>query len=186
MTTRILVAIDGSTEAMEALQFTAEEWPTAAVTALYVINPAESTAGADGGFPGSVERWYESAQARGERILADAAKQVDRDINTQMSVGRPTTTILAVADGTDGSVDGGSADGESAGDGSAGDGSAGDGSVDGGSADGESVDGESADTKGFDHLVLASHGRTGLSRVLLGSVAEGVVRRATIPVTVVR
>lgn len=166
MTTRILVAIDGSTEAMEALQFTVEEWPTAAVTALYVINPAESTAGADGGFPGSVERWYESAQARGERILADAAKQVDRDINTQMSVGRPTTTILAVADGTDGSVDGGSAD-----DGSADDGSAG---------------GESPDTKGFDHLVLASHGRTGLSRVLLGSVAEGVVRRATIPVTVVR
>jgi len=181
MTTRILVAIDGSTEAMEALQFTAEEWPTAAVTALYVINPAESTAGADGGFPGSVERWYESAQARGERILADAAKQVDRDINTHMSVGRPTTTILAVADGTDGSVDGESAD-----DGSADDGSADDGSVDDGSVDDGSVDGESADTKGFDHLVLASHGRTGLSRVLLGSVAEGVVRRATIPVTVVR
>ncbi|MFC6772326.1 universal stress protein, partial [Halorubrum pallidum] len=38
----------------------------------------------------------------------------------------------------------------------------------------------------FDHVVLASQGRTGLSRVLLGSVAEGVVRRAEMPVTVVR
>jgi len=38
----------------------------------------------------------------------------------------------------------------------------------------------------FDHVVLASQGRTGLSRVLLGSVAEGVVRRSEVPVTVVR
>ncbi|SNZ02999.1 Nucleotide-binding universal stress protein, UspA family [Natronoarchaeum philippinense] len=38
----------------------------------------------------------------------------------------------------------------------------------------------------FDHIVLGSHGRTGLSRLLLGSVAEHVVRRAHAPVTVVR
>ena len=38
----------------------------------------------------------------------------------------------------------------------------------------------------FDHIVLGSHGRTGLSRLLLGSVAEHVVRRAHVPVTVVR
>jgi len=37
-----------------------------------------------------------------------------------------------------------------------------------------------------DHIVIGSHGRDGLSRVLLGSVAETVVRRAPIPVTVVR
>ncbi|MFB6107519.1 MAG: universal stress protein [Haloplanus sp.] len=37
-----------------------------------------------------------------------------------------------------------------------------------------------------DHVVLGSHGREGLSRVLLGSVAEYVVRRAAAPVTVVR
>lgn len=38
----------------------------------------------------------------------------------------------------------------------------------------------------FDHLVVGSHGRSGVSRILLGSVAETVVRRSTVPVTVVR
>lgn len=37
-----------------------------------------------------------------------------------------------------------------------------------------------------DHIVIGSHGREGLSRVLLGSVAETVVRRSPVPVTVVR
>ena len=37
-----------------------------------------------------------------------------------------------------------------------------------------------------DLIVLATHGRTGLSHMLLGSVAENVVRRATCPVLTVR
>ena len=37
----------------------------------------------------------------------------------------------------------------------------------------------------FDLLVLSTHGRTGLARVVLGSVAEHVVREATCPVLVV-
>lgn len=36
------------------------------------------------------------------------------------------------------------------------------------------------------HIIVGSHGRAGVSRVLLGSVAEKVVRRAGTPVTVVR
>ena len=43
-----------------------------------------------------------------------------------------------------------------------------------------------AEERGFDHIVLGSHGRTGTSRILLGSVAEAVARRASIPVTIVR
>ncbi|MFB6149882.1 MAG: universal stress protein [Halobacteriales archaeon] len=37
-----------------------------------------------------------------------------------------------------------------------------------------------------DVIVIGSHERGGVSRLLLGSVAETVIRRATMPVTVVR
>jgi len=37
-----------------------------------------------------------------------------------------------------------------------------------------------------DQIVVGSHGRSPMSRILLGSVAESVTRRAPVPVTVVR
>lgn len=37
-----------------------------------------------------------------------------------------------------------------------------------------------------DLIVIGTHGRSGLSRLLLGSVAEGVVRGASVPVLLVR
>lgn len=43
-----------------------------------------------------------------------------------------------------------------------------------------------ADEHAVDHVVIGSHGREGISRLLLGSVAETVARRATVPVTIVR
>ena len=49
----------------------------------------------------------------------------------------------------------------------------------------EDIHGQNVDEP-FDHLVIGSHGRTGVSRMLLGSVAEKVVRESTIPVMVVR
>ena len=150
MSKRILVAVDGSAEATEALRFAAGEWPDAELTALHVINPADSATGADGGFPGASDQWYASAKQRGERVLSEATEAVDRAVETRIEVGRPTKTILEVAGG-------------------------------------EQPVGESDEPgEPFDHVVLASRGRTGLSRVLLGSVAEGVVRRAEVPVTVVR
>ena len=45
---------------------------------------------------------------------------------------------------------------------------------------------EYATENDVDQIVMGSRGRSGLSRVLLGSVAETVVRRADVPVTVVR
>jgi nucleotide-binding universal stress UspA family protein len=38
----------------------------------------------------------------------------------------------------------------------------------------------------FDLVIIGSHGRDGVARVLLGSVAEKVVRRSPVPVLVVR
>lgn len=43
-----------------------------------------------------------------------------------------------------------------------------------------------AKEKNADLIVMASHGRTGLSRLLMGSVAEAVMRRATCPVLIVK
>jgi universal stress protein A len=43
-----------------------------------------------------------------------------------------------------------------------------------------------AESEGVDFIVLGSHGRTGLTRLLMGSVAEAVVRRAKCPVLTVK
>jgi nucleotide-binding universal stress UspA family protein len=45
---------------------------------------------------------------------------------------------------------------------------------------------EYADEHGVDHIIMGSHGREGVSRLILGSVAERVMRQAPVPVTVVR
>ena len=42
-----------------------------------------------------------------------------------------------------------------------------------------------ADDNDVDQIVVGSHGRSGLGRALLGSVAETVTRRAKIPVAVI-
>jgi universal stress protein A len=43
-----------------------------------------------------------------------------------------------------------------------------------------------AEDAGCDLIVMASHGRTGLSRLLMGSVTEAVMRRARCPVLIVK
>ena len=45
---------------------------------------------------------------------------------------------------------------------------------------------DAAGEAAYDHVVLGSHGREGVSRIVLGSVAEHVVRMSPVPVTVVR
>jgi nucleotide-binding universal stress UspA family protein len=45
---------------------------------------------------------------------------------------------------------------------------------------------ETVETNGVDHIVMGSRGRSGIGRVLFGSVAETVTRRASVPVTIVR
>ncbi|MEK7368217.1 MAG: universal stress protein [Planctomycetota bacterium] len=43
-----------------------------------------------------------------------------------------------------------------------------------------------ADDKGVDVIVMGTHGRTGIAHVVMGSVAENVVRKALCPVLTVR
>ncbi len=42
-----------------------------------------------------------------------------------------------------------------------------------------------ANEKGFELIVIASHGRSGISRFVLGSVAESVLRQSTCPMLIV-
>jgi nucleotide-binding universal stress UspA family protein len=58
---------------------------------------------------------------------------------------------------------------------------------------GERLEGSAVDeivrfceARGFDLIVMGSHGRRGLARMFMGSVAEGVLRTAAVPVLVVR
>ncbi len=44
---------------------------------------------------------------------------------------------------------------------------------------------DAAERFGADLIVMGTHGRSGLQRVFLGSVAEGVLRRSPVPVVVV-
>jgi nucleotide-binding universal stress UspA family protein len=55
-------------------------------------------------------------------------------------------------------------------------------------SEGDAVDEilKTAKDKSADLIVLGTHGRKGLARLFIGSVAEGVLRRADVPVLVVR
>jgi nucleotide-binding universal stress UspA family protein len=45
---------------------------------------------------------------------------------------------------------------------------------------------QTADENDIDQIVIGSHGRRGIERIVFGSVAESVVRRTGLPVTIVR
>jgi universal stress protein A len=45
---------------------------------------------------------------------------------------------------------------------------------------------QTADDENADFIVIGTHGRTGLTRLLMGSVAEAVIRRAKCPVLTIK
>lgn len=139
MASDLLVPIDGSSQSEAALAFAVEEWPDAEVTLLHVVNPVEAGYSATGGVPAGGEDWYAAAESEAEEVLAAAAESHDREFETRIEVGNPSTTVV-----------------------------------------------ETIEDGPYDHVVLGSHGRTGISRILLGSVAEAVVRNSPVPVTVAR
>ena len=137
----LLVPLDGSEQADEALAYAYDEFSDATVTLLHVINPARAGYGAQAGLPSFSEEWYDEAEAAAEELFAEARDAAPEhvSIETATEVGQPARTIVDYADDSD-----------------------------------------------IDEIVIGSHGRRGISRVLLGSVAENVARRADVPVTVAR
>lgn len=144
MSETVLVPVDGSPQAADALDHALAKFPDDDIVALTAVDPIAagySTApGPDAaGYPGE---WIEQAHERADSILDEAVEQAaeqGREIETVRVTDRPARAIV-----------------------------------------------DYADEEAVDHIVIGSHGRTGVTRVLLGSVAEKVVRRAACPVTVVR
>ena len=140
MAKRLLVPVDGSEQAWNALDHATAEHPEAVLTLLHVINPVGAGTGAQVADVGYGEEWYAAAERRAEDLFERARERVgDHEIETETTVGRPARAIVAVAEESD-----------------------------------------------IDAIVMGSHGRDGVSRIVLGSVAETVVRRSPVPVTVVR
>ena len=139
---RILVPVDGSEQAHDAVDFVVREYSDATLVLLHVINPAEAGYSAQASIPSFSEEWYENEKRRAETIFDDVAEGAEAaglTVERHVEVGRPTNVIV-----------------------------------------------EFAEEEGVDQIVMGSHGRSGVQRILLGSVAETVMRRSPVPVTVTR
>ncbi|EMA31356.1 MULTISPECIES: universal stress protein [Haloarcula] len=134
----ILVPVDGSAPAQEAIKYTQAVFPDATVTLLTVIDPADGFVGYSGGDSGN---WEKQAKAEAESLLADAQAEFvsPERVRTSAVVGDPVETIIATVK-----------------------------------------------DENVDQVVMGSHGRDGIQRLLVGSVAEQVMRKAPAPVTITR
>lgn len=134
----VLVPVDGSSPAQEAIKYTQTVFPDETITLLTVIDPADGFAGYSGDDSGN---WEKRAKAEAESLLEDAQDEFTSPEKVRISavVGDPVETIVATANSED-----------------------------------------------VDQVVMGSHGRDGIQRLLVGSVAEQVIREAPVPVTITR
>ncbi|TYL37614.1 universal stress protein UspA [Natronococcus pandeyae] len=133
----VLVAVDDSEEARQAIKHALETFPDATIRVVTVLevelldlSNSSDTSGED------------VAREDAKNVLANAvaiAEEYGRDVETEIITGHPAKATVSFADEHD-----------------------------------------------VDHIVVGSRGKSGVKRVLLGSVAETIVRRADCPVTVVR
>jgi nucleotide-binding universal stress UspA family protein len=142
---RILVSIDGSATAEQALQEAIKLADGKAQLRLVYVVEETYPLDAEGYAFIDYAALQEAVRKTGERTLAQAAKNVQRSGNTA------ETALLDAPGQRTASV----------------------------------IDGEAVNWKA-DLIVIGTHGRSGLSRLLLGSVAEEVVRGASVPVLLVR
>lgn len=141
MAQRILVPIDGSEQADQALGYAIEHYPDASFTLLHVLELGTGDLSAFAGITGRVPD-EEALGERADELLGEAKERVESvgaTAETDRRQGRPDRAIVRELEEGD-----------------------------------------------YDLVVLGSHGRDGVARVLLGSVAEKVVRRSPVPVLVVR
>jgi nucleotide-binding universal stress UspA family protein len=131
MSREILVPIDGSEPASDALAFALEHHPDADITAYYVTDIP----------PFQGDQSFEPVKYESDIYEAqkEHAKEHDAEIGIDRERGYPRDEIIEYAEDHD-----------------------------------------------IDQIIMGSHGRTGLTRLFVGSVAETVTRQAPVPVTIVR
>ncbi|AGB38696.1 universal stress protein [Natronococcus occultus] len=144
MATHVLIPVDDSDRSTAALEFALEEYPSARLTALHVLDPGDiyTATGIETGRLSNYERIREEHENRAENLLETVRRRASEagvDLETDSVTGDVSETIV-----------------------------------------------DYAENNAVDHVVIGSHGRTGASRILLGSVAETVARRSPVPVTIVR
>ncbi|WP_331235607.1 universal stress protein [Natronorarus salvus] len=140
MTRTVLVPVDDSNLARQALEFVLEERTDEEIVLLHVLDPIDAIYVSEPVVWD--DRLLENRREEAERLLEELegiAARSDATVRTEMARGDPAKGILRYAEEAD-----------------------------------------------IDQIVIGSHGRSGVSRVLLGSVAETVTRRSPVPVTIVR
>jgi nucleotide-binding universal stress UspA family protein len=136
----ILVPVDGSTYAEDALAYAIEHFPEADITTLHVVEVPGGYFAATAGDPETLPV-VETHKAEGEKLLEAIeaeAQTLGGSVETAMEIGDPADEILEYAQAND-----------------------------------------------VAEIVIGSRGISGVGRIMFGSVAEKVVRRADIPVVVV-
>ena len=143
MDRNVVVPVDDSEPASDALEFATDHYGDATITALHVVDPTDFPVGGfESGVMTDIDQIRENQKGHAENLLEDVRERLTDqgvDVETAIEFGKPSNAIVEYADEHD-----------------------------------------------VDLVTIGSHGRTGASRVLLGSVAETVVRRSPVPVTVVR
>lgn len=142
MVSRILVPMDNSAHADEALGYALDNHPDAAITVLHVVGVPSMFMGDAVGL--ALEDDIREGAAERARPIFERAETIaesrDRDIETVVGIGHPARNILDRADE-------------------------------------------------YDTVVLGAHGKHAdrvTRQVLVGNIAETVVRRAPVPVIIVR
>ncbi len=103
MTKHVLVPVDDSDRASQALEFVLEEYPDATITALHVIDPADfyAATGIEGGAMANYDRIKENHERRAEQVLESArdhAEEAGVEIETDHVLGGVSRTIIEYID----------------------------------------------------------------------------------------
>ncbi|WP_340101403.1 universal stress protein [Salinibaculum salinum] len=103
MSTRILVPMDDSEMAQQALRYAFEFFPDAEVMVLHVVGTPSSMLGSATGFAleDNLETAVDEASEQVFETAHDIADEYDRSIDTCTQVGHPVRAILNAADDFD-------------------------------------------------------------------------------------